>query len=353
MGCIGLLLSLLIPLVLKAREDARRSQCKNNLKQWGLAMHNYHDTCKMFPPYAGGTHENGERLSGRLMLMPFLEASPLYREIVSSPGQSGEPMTLLKDRVLENSKSQSTFRITDVELGSWLCPASVVLPRVDQQLHAGYMFCVGDQLDFGDEGGVEDFPNRMKTRGVFGWRSCVSVRDIIDGTSNTIAMAERDLGTPNDPRDPIGRVARVAATSPADCLKLVSKGRYLDSVAVLSELSGERWASGHPMYSVFLTAVPPNGPSCAASAPPSGPSVGGWFTASSRHPGGCHVLMCDGVVRFVEEAIDAGDLNATTPKPRRTVHYDDMVMGQGAESSYGVWGALGSMNGIDKLLFSD
>lgn len=63
----GLLLSLLVPGVMKSREDARRSQCKNNLKQWGLALHNYHETYKLFPPYAGGTHANFERLSGRVV----------------------------------------------------------------------------------------------------------------------------------------------------------------------------------------------------------------------------------------------------------------------------------------------
>ena len=176
----------------------------------------------------------------------------------------------------------------------------------------------------------------------------MNVREITDGTSNTIAMAERDLGTPNDTRDPIGRVARAAATSPADCLKLVSNGRYLDSVAVLAELSGERWASGHPMYSVFLTAVPPNGPSCAASAPPSDKSVGGWFTASSRHTGGVHVLMCDGAIRFVNNTIDTGDLNAVEPVlkedekdgplPNKFWH---------RPSRYGVWGHLGSMDGLE------
>ena len=338
-GCVGLLLSLLAPAVIKAREDARRTECKYNLKQWGLALHNYHDTYKMFPPYAGGTHENGERLSGRAMLIPMLESSPLWEMIVSSPGQGGDPMMMLEGRF--NWEAAPVF----------LCPSSTIPPQVNQQPHMSYMFNVGDQLDFGNEGGVHDFPNRMKTRGPFGWRSCVTVRDIIDGTSDTIAMAERDLGTPNDSRDVRGRVAKVAATSPAECLKLGSNGRYLNSVAVLSELSGERWASGHPMYSVFLTAVPPNGPSCTASAPPSGKSVGGWFTASSRHPGGCQVLMCDGAVRFINETIDTGDLTATAPLLKEDVH-DPNEAGEGRKfmhkpSRYGVWGHLGSMDGLE------
>ncbi|MBC7820932.1 MAG: DUF1559 domain-containing protein, partial [Planctomycetaceae bacterium] len=107
-------------------------------------------------------------------------------------------------------------------------------------------------------------------------------------------------------------------------------GQYLAKVSVLNELMSERWASGHPFYSVFTTAMPPNGPSCAASAPPSGKSVGGWFTASSRHTGGVHVLMLDGTVRFVNEKIDVGKSSATEPESN-------------GHSSYGIWGALGTM----------
>ena len=108
---------------------------------------------------------------------------------------------------------------------------------------------------------------------------------------------------------------------------------------------GERWSSGHPFHSVFTTAVSPNGPSCAASAPPSGRSVGGWFTASSRHTGGVHVLMGDGRVRFVSENINTGDLSLTQhragPIPDTTC------------SSYGVWGILGRIDDYEKIGFHD
>lgn len=294
-----------------------RSQCKNNLKQWGLALHNYHDTFKCFPPYAGGTAENGERLSGRAMLLPFLEQAPLWDMIVAAPGQGGDPMSLALASSIPG------------EIEVFYCPSSTLPPMVDRQPHASYVFCVGDQLDFGS--GVADFPNQEKTRGVFGWRQCTKIRDILDGTSNTIAMGERDLGHLSNKRDLLGRAAAVAATSPADCLATASNGQYLAKVSVLHELMGERWASGHPFYSVFTTAVPPNGPSCAASAPPSGKSVGGWFTASSRHTGGVNVLMCDGTVRFVNETIHVGDLKETEP---------DKTTGA---SRFGVWGALGTM----------
>ena len=98
----------------------------------------------------------------------------------------------------------------------------------------------------------------------------------------------------------------------------------------------ERWSSGHPFYSVITTALPPNGPSCAASTPPSGKSVGGWFTVSSRHTGGCHVLMGDGTVRFVNEKIDTGVLTAKEPAAD-------------GKSSYGVWGAIGTIAGGETI----
>ena len=343
-GCIMLLFALLLPALNSARENARRTQCKNNLKQWGFALHCYHDTHTMFPPYSGGTTENGERLSGRVMLINFLGDNSLWLEIKSRPGQGGDPMMLCP----------KSFRS---ELPLFLCPSSSTPPQVDRQPHATYVFNVGDQLAFDAEQyqkdkrpivvpatAVTDFPKREFTSGPFSWRNGIRIRDIYDGTSNTIAMAERDLGNPSDKRDSIGRVAEVAATSPASCVQLTSNGRYLPNVKLLPELMGERWASGHPIYSVFLTAIPPNGPSCAASAPPSGDSVGGWFTASSRHPGGCQVVMFDGCVQFVSEKLRSGDLTAERPKfvdIKEDVGYSGW---SGSMSNYGIWGQMGRMN---------
>src|SRR6059036_3885952 len=84
---IAVLIALLLPAVQQAREAARRTQCKNNLKQWGLALHNYHDTHKCFAPLSGGTGNSGavtdnqERLSGRVLLLPFLELDPVWQQI--------------------------------------------------------------------------------------------------------------------------------------------------------------------------------------------------------------------------------------------------------------------------------
>src|SRR5690606_35651696 len=90
---IGVLVALLLPAVQQAREAARRMQCSNNLKQMGLALHNYHDTYGSFPPRATGTthgpngdsHNNG-RLNGLIPLLPFLEQGAMYDRIATGDG---------------------------------------------------------------------------------------------------------------------------------------------------------------------------------------------------------------------------------------------------------------------------
>ncbi|MBC7820821.1 MAG: DUF1559 domain-containing protein [Planctomycetaceae bacterium] len=339
-GCVGLLMTLLLSAMLSARESARRSQCKNNLKQWGIALHNYHGLNQSFPPYACGLDQ--QRLSGRVLLLPFLDQNRILSDtsmVLQAPSHR-DPLKV------ELSDPQ--------EISVFLCPSSDIPSRVDQQPHASYAFNAGDVIDFrgtfystGPTNlGVEDFPMAERTRGPFGWRWGARIRDILDGTSNTIAMAERDLGHPKFARDVRGQVASAPAASPADCLSLTLNGQYLSSTKSLNERMGERWASGHPFYSVMLTALPPNGPSCAASAPPSGPSVGGWFTASSRHVNsantrGCHVLMCDGVVRFVNE--DINHETKGTPGLKAIKPQEDA-------SCYGIWGQLGSIAGGDGLV---
>ncbi len=169
----GLVMSLVLGLGIWAFQTqihaVRKTQCKNNLKQWGLALHNYHDTFQCFPPYAGGMLQNGERLSGAVMLLPFLGMEPFWKQIAATPGQGGDPMHLSL-----SPKPSEEFSVL-------LCPSSSVPYPVDGQQHLNYAFCVGDQIDFG--GGVEDFPNQELPRGAFGWRQCRTVREILDGTS--------------------------------------------------------------------------------------------------------------------------------------------------------------------------
>ena len=78
---IAILIALLLPAVQQAREAARRSQCKNNLKQFGLALHNYHDTFSMFPIGGTGDRDYRPRVSWQVRVLPFLDQAPLYNQI--------------------------------------------------------------------------------------------------------------------------------------------------------------------------------------------------------------------------------------------------------------------------------
>jgi prepilin-type N-terminal cleavage/methylation domain-containing protein len=321
---IALLIALLLPAVQQAREAARRTQCKNHLKQFGLALHNYHEQYRMLPPLAGGTGggfwptgSNFERLSGIVMLLPFLDLNPLWDQISTAPGQGGAPDT-------------PTFPQPNGEMEVMLCPSSEVPERYisspfDGGPHRTYCFSVGDSIP--DFWPGTDLQTRM--RGPFAFRSCSRFRDFADGTSDTIAMAERALSNPLNRQDIHGRhVPALGITSnPSLCLAMAVNGFYIVPTFPVPLDFG--WATAVQGRSSVSTVLPPNSPSCAQAAE--------WYivSASSRHRGGIHVLMSDGSARFISDRIHAGDL--TQPPP------------VGGKSPYGVWGALGSMAGVETV----
>jgi prepilin-type processing-associated H-X9-DG protein len=108
-----------------------------------------------------------------------------------------------------------------------------------------------------------------------------------------------------------------------------ASGTYLGSIATTSESRGSRWGRGTAEYTGFNTILPPNSPSCQTGVFNSA----GIFSATSRHPGGVQVLLCDASVRFITNNIDTGNL-ATR----------DLLTEEG-RSPYGIWGALGSIAG--------
>ena len=332
---IGILIALLLPAVQAAREAARRSQCTNNLKQLGLGLHNYHDVNGAFPSCANII---SPRCSWMTRLLPYIEQKPLYDFIQNGTYTDGSAAPIggpVPFKGVEGDPRR--FAPWDKSLAALLCPSdpgAMATPTGGWDFgHNSYRSCRGDRVEYPDNPG---------NRGMFaGWTRWHSMREVVDGLSNTIALSEVCVASgSNNVRGSIattwagvGYNANVPLSSfiPANCL--ARKGLNNTIVdPVDNTMLGRRWSDGVAAFAAFYTVLPPNGPSCHDG----NDYVWVMTTASSYHPGGVNVAMGDASVRFVSETIDTGSA------PTGGLSAPPVDSGP---SPYGVWGALGSMNG--------
>lgn len=317
---VGLLIALLLPAVEQAREAARRSQCKNNLKQFGLAVHNYADTFNCLPPHHGGTAgpgSNQQRRSGFISLMPYLDASPVYNNIMRIPLEGGDPML-------------ATYPHPAYDHMWFYCPSSPIPPSAStiNRKFGGqsrsYHLSLGDIDLSAITPGVPAVargafsPNAGETR---------SWGEFTDGTSQTLMMSEKVMFISTS--EVLGTCNQSLAQTPAACRASMQRLDYNGTGNPFG--NGRFWAVGWPegipaVTHTIQTILPPNSPSCTY-----------FGSASSHHMGGVHGLLCDGSVRFISNDIDTGDQNA------RPVTFANAI------SPYGLWGDLGSAQGTEHL----
>lgn len=361
---IGVLVGLLLPAVQAAREAARRMSCSNNFKQIGLAIHNYHSAYKQLPIHGAGTQPNvgmnntvngpwtywrssnqgnRYRLSMLVPITPFIEQQALWEQISNPTGTTYPAMGPTPDRL--------AYGPWATDIPGFRCPSDpgIGLPALGR---SNYAACVGDSIvdqEHGPWNSVRTVKNnqedaRAAHRGFFKPVDDTKFRDCLDGLSNTIAMGEiaTDLGD-NDKRtvnwringNPQPRYAPIR-NNPSSCQFMVATERpqfwdptYTVDVNV-TQGRGYKWADFLPIYTGCMTILSPNREVCGAYNAP-GTTLAA--TMSSRHQGGVHVLMGDGAVKFVTDSIEAGNQQARNIGPNNN---------PGAESPYGLWGALGT-----------
>jgi prepilin-type N-terminal cleavage/methylation domain-containing protein/prepilin-type processing-associated H-X9-DG protein len=363
---IAILIALLLPAVQAAREAARRTQCRNNLKQLGIACHNYHDVFKMFPPGASVSPQQQKfYASGQMMLLSFIEQGNLTH--ASANGGAGYNYNLPwccqgtgSNLVIASAKAS----------GLWRCPSdtgpSDILPALatgDGAFPCNYDFChgVNDATAAFQEAGatimtpaLPPVPVPAAERGAFGVNINTRIRDITDGTQSTMMMGEAaggaytatpkwtvcnfrfctaaypvpspcpwcagsSLKSPNPM--PISWGTNIT-TSPSDALDGCPnyagiRGGWI--MACTMEPMNKNPVTGSYAYYGSGDFSSVTAASSWSTTPADPPTISGTFRTNwpaplsghasmsnfrSDHPAGCLFLFCDGHVQFLNENID-------------------------------------------------
>ena len=378
---IGVMVGLLLPAVQAAREAARRMSCGNNFKQIGLAIHNYHAAYDQLPkhgtgtPNRSGSNPEGTNAAGAprsnsrlevsflVSLTPFIEQQALWEQI-SNPLQDRATGAIFPGmgpcpRRSINHHNNVRYDPWLTEVSGFRCPSDpgVGLPA---QGRTNYVACIGDStvqiIGKFDDNQVQTTARAIATRagcrGVFVPRENSKFRDILDGLSNTICCGEvsSDLGdnhvTTRAAMTPIstasGGVAIAGGTISCDRDIDPLRPRFWRPTFTMAlhqgggtepeQRRGYKWAMCRSIWGKFNTIRPPNSPLCMTN----NNFNDGILPPSSRHQGGCHVLMTDGAVKFVTDSIEAGN--------QMSAHVGDQAfhLPAGSPSPFGLWGALGT-----------
>jgi prepilin-type N-terminal cleavage/methylation domain-containing protein/prepilin-type processing-associated H-X9-DG protein len=336
---IAVLIALLLPAVQAAREAARRIQCVNNLKQIGLALHNYHESNNSFPlgassqpysavpgygtviPVTAANWLTYETWSDQAVMLPYFGETAIYNAInfsfgidqgPSRNGTPGQPSICFS--------INSTASLAGIK--EFWCPSD---PQAGNGPYGNtgrntinYMSSLGTSTYLGN-GSLSTMAS-LPTTGLFGYQNCKSIAAVLDGTSNTVAYAEGAI----DPSYPpvlfqkFNGITSLTALGPLQAYD--ASANLANTAAAISICNqawqgtgggafgyqrGDFWAMGTGAHTKMMTVVVPNSTTsqwgycdfCACS------SLGFMDNAKSYHPAGCNTLFADGSVKLIKNSI--------------------------------------------------
>lgn len=273
---IAILIALLVPAVQKAREAGARMQCVNNLKQIGLGLHNYHSGYKAFPP---GSNSLGFTVIAQLL--PYIEQEPLYLQIQFNV----------------QATNASNAGPTAVTLAVLWCPSDPI-----NQVPAG-----GGGNNYFANYGTDPlfFQTSSTANGVFSLREKgpgISITQITDGSSNTAAFSELRKGDFNNamysPPDWLN-ASSLGAPTTIDQAYSLCQGINTANLSYQWFSAGGEWLNDSDTGTAYLHCGPPNSINCGFPG-----NLTFCVNASSAHPGGVNLLLCDGSVQFIGSNIN-------------------------------------------------
>jgi len=311
---IAVLIALLLPAVQSAREAARRSQCVNNLKQLGIAIHNYHDANGSLPPTSGTGGPTHWSMKSRIL--PFLEQQPLFNSI----NFSFSPYS---------SNMQINYTVQQTRVDGFLCPSDknpgssrADEPGTNYPNNVGVNPAYSDYVPSGPAYFIGKFPKGSKALCRGGESPADSIcwtldfGNARDGLSNTVMFSEFVKGTAVLKGDGLHMVYSVTVSEcdfyndPNPNIQLNAACQAATTFAY--QFKGALWVNAKMGWGGgYSQSIAPNKKACIYNGRPvSSTDMFNLIGASSYHPGGVNALFMDGTVKFIRDSIDLSTWNA-------------------------------------------